>query len=40
MSKNGIGIGEKVWYPPKGMDPRPRITYYGKPWAFVLRDLA
>jgi hypothetical protein len=40
MSKNGVGIGEKVWYPPKGMSPRPRITYFGKPWAFVLRDLA
>lgn len=40
ISSKGIGIGEKVWYPPKGSNPRPRITYFGKPWAFVLRDLA
>lgn len=40
VSKDGIGIAEKVWYPPKSMQPHPRITYFGKPWTFVLRDLA
>jgi hypothetical protein len=38
ISKNGIAIGEKVWYPREGTDPYPTITYFGKPWTYVLRD--
>jgi hypothetical protein len=39
MSKIGISVGEKVFYARAGdyVDP-PHITYYGKPWMFVLRD--
>ena len=40
LSKNGIGISEKVWIPPRESVPYPRITYFGKPWTYVLRDLA
>jgi len=37
FSKDGIAISEKVWIPPK--DQNENITYFGKPWAYVLRDL-
>lgn len=40
ISKIGISVGEKVFY---ALDPTdypiaPKITYFGKPWMFVLRD--
>lgn len=38
FSSNGIAISEKVWMPPKS-DPA-KWTYSGKPWMYVLRDLA
>lgn len=39
ISKIGISVGEKVMYARAGDYPDPpRITYVGKPWAFVLRD--
>jgi len=40
MNKNGISIGEKVWLPRKDERPKAKYTYFGKPWMFVLRDLA
>lgn len=40
VSKNGISIGEKVFYALSGdYNPMPHITYYGKPWMYVLRDV-
>lgn len=40
ISKIGISVGEKVWIPRyKDIVPYPEITYIGKPWTFVLRDL-
>lgn len=39
ISKIGISIGEKVMYNIPGTHPvEPYVTYYGKPWLFVLRD--
>lgn len=39
MSKIGISVGEKVMYNRPGTYPvEPYVTYYGKPWLFVLRD--
>lgn len=39
ISKLGISVGEKVMYARPGDYPvPPHITYYGKPWTFVLRD--
>lgn len=43
MSKNGITIGEKVMYVRNKEDypeAEPTYTYLGKPWMFVLRDVA
>ena len=42
MSKTGITIGEKVMIPkPEANYPQwPEYTYLGKPWMFVLRDVA
>jgi hypothetical protein len=41
MSKIGISVGEKVMYAnPKDYPVPPHITYYGKPWVMVLRDVA
>jgi hypothetical protein len=38
QSNAGIGIAEKVWYPPKS--EKAHYSYLGKPWSYVLRDLA
>lgn len=40
ISKIGISVGEKVMYvrSPTDYPEPPHITYYGKPWTFVLRD--
>ena len=40
MSKIGISAGEKVMIinDPKYYPEDPQITYFGKPWMFVLRD--
>jgi hypothetical protein len=39
MSKLGISVGEKVMYArPSDYPVMPHVTYYGKPWMFVLRD--
>jgi len=40
ISKIGISVGEKVMYviDPTAYPEAPEITYYGKPWTFVLRD--
>lgn len=40
MSKNGISVGEKVMYvsDPTDYDVKPKTTYHGEPWLFVLRD--
>lgn len=41
MSKSGISVGEKVFINRPGTYPvEPYLTYNGKPWMFVLRDLA
>jgi hypothetical protein len=39
ISKIGISVGEKVMYAAHGVYPvDPHVTYFGKPWMFVLRD--
>jgi hypothetical protein len=39
ISKIGISVGQKVMYAGPGDYPvAPKITYFGKPWMFVLRD--
>lgn len=38
QSAAGIGIAEKVWIPKKSEGAH--YSYLGKPWAYVLRDLA
>ncbi|TNV78485.1 hypothetical protein FGO68_gene8749 [Halteria grandinella] len=41
MSKLGISVGEKVMLPREGSHDYPewpQVTYFGKPWQFVLRD--
>lgn len=38
QSNAGIGIAEKVWIPPQSQ--KAHYSYLGKPWAYVLRDLA
>lgn len=38
FSSQGIALAEKVWMPPKSQ--HAKYTYFGKPWAFVFRDLA
>jgi hypothetical protein len=39
ISKIGISVGEKVMYAKPGDYPvDPNVTYFGKPWMFVLRD--
>lgn len=42
MSKIGITVGEKVMIPKleANYPQQPEYTYYGKPWMFVLRDVA
>jgi len=40
LSKNGVGVAEKVWLPRADVQPHPKLTYFGKPWTYVLRDLA
>ena len=41
MSKNGISVGEKILIDrePPAWNPRPKTTYFGKPWTFVTRDV-
>jgi len=34
----GVAVSEKVWIPNKSEGAK--YTYFGKPWAFVLRDIA
>jgi hypothetical protein len=40
ISKIGISVGEKVMYSfnPDNYPVVPHVTYWGKPWMFVLRD--
>lgn len=38
QSNSGIGISEKIWWKPKA--EKAHYSYLGKPWAYVLRDLA
>jgi len=38
MSSQGIALSEKVWLPPK--NESIDTSYFGKPWMYVLRDLA
>lgn len=40
MSKHGISIGEKVFWvaDPSQYPVQPELSYFGKPWPFVLRD--
>jgi len=40
ISKIGISAGEKVMYvdDPSIYPEPPEISYFGKPWMFVLRD--
>jgi hypothetical protein len=40
MSSIGITVGEKVMIvrDPDTYPAPPEITYFGKPWTFVLRD--
>lgn len=42
ISKVGISVGEKVMNvdDPKDYPQDPKMTYFGKPWLFVLRDAA
>lgn len=38
IGSQGVSISEKVWIPRNDIDMVPT-TYFGKPWAFVTRDL-
>lgn len=38
LSANGVAISEKVWLPPS--NDTADTSYFGKPWMYVLRDLA
>jgi len=40
VNAEGVAIAAKVWVPRKGSETlKPKATYFGKPWAYVLKDL-